>query len=74
VYCGNNPVIFVDPFGQAYIPLRAMVESYGGSVSWDNGVATAKVNGCTRDFYVGDGYATYIDDSGTIQVFIKMEE
>ena len=70
-YCGNNPVMFVDPWGLAnkYVPLRKTMDQLGGSVIWDNNNnhAYAGLNGKTATFYAGDENGSYIKD-GTMYV------
>ena len=43
VYCGGNPIKFIDPSGLEYVPLRSTIESLGGSVTWHNGSRTAEI-------------------------------
>ncbi len=43
-YCGNNPVMFVDPWGLKDVPLRSTVESLGGTVTWDSTSSSATVS------------------------------
>ena len=52
-YCGNNPVVFVDPLGLAL--LRDYVEDNNGTITWDGKTqtVTATVNGLTRTFTAG---------------------
>jgi len=51
-YCGNNPIVFVDPSGLTEVGLRAYAESYGASVSWDakTGKATVSYHGITKSY------------------------
>lgn len=63
-YCGGNPVIFVDPWGLKWIPLRETVENAGGTVTYKGeGSATVSVNGYDNlTFNSGDGYTIFADD------------
>ena len=44
VYCGNNPVMFVDPEGLEDVMLKYIVEKNNGSISWNDKTKTATVN------------------------------
>ncbi|MDR0469933.1 MAG: RHS repeat-associated core domain-containing protein [Peptococcaceae bacterium] len=33
-YCGNNPIIFIDPFGLAEVIARSYAEYFGANVEW----------------------------------------
>ena len=35
MYCGNNPIIFIDPRSLKDVPLREFIEERGGNVTWD---------------------------------------
>lgn len=61
-YCANNPVLYVDPSGYTFIPLRRTVENANGSVEWnyDTKEATVTVNGVTVVYSENDGKGTYI--------------
>ena len=63
VYCGNNPVMFVDPWGLRYESVRQMAEDAGGTVEWDGNrnVAIVRLNGKKIEYYSGDGKGSFID-------------
>lgn len=73
VYCGNNPVMFVDPSGLD-IELRHMAENqYGAKVSWNEYNRTALVsfsNGISYTFTADsdDDDTAYISDDGIMYV------
>ncbi|MGN0179061.1 MAG: RHS repeat-associated core domain-containing protein, partial [Monoglobaceae bacterium] len=51
-YCGNNPVMFVDPLGLRSVMLRYAIEKVGGYVSYDEetGTATAYFDGKSVEY------------------------
>jgi len=62
VYAGNNPVMFIDPSGLRYIPLRETAESYGFKVYYDPETKTATLS-TGVEFFPGDGKGTFIDST-----------
>jgi RHS repeat-associated protein len=66
VYCANNPMGYVDPFGFVYTELRKLAESYGFDVSWNNATrnrgagATVSKSGYSSKYYT----ATNSDKDG----------
>ena len=74
VYCGNNPVMLIDPFGLDYIPLRENAENDGFGVSWNGETLSASVwrdsNHIVGIFTVGVGNnAPYINSDGKMMVW-----
>ncbi|MDO4302188.1 MAG: RHS repeat-associated core domain-containing protein [Clostridia bacterium] len=65
-YCCGNPVRFEDPLGlqTSRVPLRTTIEDAGGTVNWDDNTkkATVKINGYSRQFYVGDKNETTLEN------------
>lgn len=59
-YCGNNPILFVDPSGNKLIEARAWLESKGATVTWignraEHGTvyAYAKISYTFKDYLNG---------------------
>ena len=44
MYCENNPVMYTDPLGLKYIPLRETIENLGGTVEWNSRYRAAVVS------------------------------
>jgi RHS repeat-associated protein len=74
-YCGNNPIMFWDPFGLAPVGLRDAVKEFYGSdndLIWDPETKTASIYGASFSAALGNAYINskgimIVDDS----IFVK---
>jgi RHS repeat-associated protein len=74
-YCGNNPIMFIDPWGLKDVPLRQFVEERGGTVVWNSSNRSATVNfgsAGKKTYYVGKQKTKSSDSYSSENPYLKM--